>query len=270
MLRRLAMEPPFRIFARALMRLMPIGIETKCLWEIAERPQYLLGVLTAAQFAREEGLSQICVIEFGVAGGSGLIALEAVAGQVEAGTGVQIQVFGFDAGPSGLPAFCGDHRDHPDMWMPGDFPMDVDELQSKLGSRTQLILGNIKNTVPEFVRKTQTAPVGFAAIDVDLYSSTMAALEIFSLPGKKMLKHVPLYFDDTQAIENHRFAGELLAIRDFNASTESVKIDRWHGVRNGRPFPERAYLDQLFVAHDLSAIGGSQLTRRHSRLPLRR
>ncbi len=45
----------------------------------------------------------------------------------------------------------------------------------------------------------------------------------------------------------------MLAIREFNERSEHVKIDRWYGVANGRPFPERHFLTKMFVAHDLRA-----------------
>ena len=72
----------------------------------------------------KEGIPAISAIEFGVAGGSGLLALEREAAAVEAELGVAIKVYGFDNGPAGLPEFIGDHRDHPDKWRPGDFPLD--------------------------------------------------------------------------------------------------------------------------------------------------
>jgi hypothetical protein len=33
-----------------------------------------------------------------------------------------------------------------------------------------------------------------------------------------------------------------------------VKIDRLRAIRSGRPFPEKTYLDMMYVAHDLVAI----------------
>ena len=106
------------------------------------------------------------------------------------------------------------------------------------------------------------------AVDLDFYSSTVSALKIFSEPVKNMLFQVPVYFDDIEFIVNHKFAGELLAIDEFNRLNQHVKIDRWHGVKNGRPFPERGYLDQMYVAHDLSAIDNVAFDRPNVRLDL--
>src|SRR5438445_10226194 len=73
---RLAIEPQFRILARALLKHMPVSVKTRALWELSARPAYLLGVVTAAEQARRQNVSAVSVIEFGVAGGEGLLALE--------------------------------------------------------------------------------------------------------------------------------------------------------------------------------------------------
>jgi hypothetical protein len=52
----------------------------------------------------------------------------------------------------------------------------------------------------------------------------------------------------------NRFAGELLAIEEFNESDAGVKIDCWRGIGQRRPFPEAASLNRMFIAHDLDAI----------------
>lgn len=265
---RLAQEPPFRVFARALLARFSTSVRTRALWDLSSRPAYLTGVLAAADQALKQRVSAISVIEFGVAGGSGLLALQADAERVEAETGVEIRVFGFDAGPGGLPSFIGDHRDHPEEWQPGDFPMDVDALQAKLTRRTTLVLGNVKDTVPSFYAERTPPPVGFVSIDLDLYSSTRDALSLFSCDSRRMLHHVPMYFDDIDMMFVHRWAGELLAIEEFNHKTPDVKIDRWRGVRVDRPFPERPYLDKMYVAHDLRSAAGAVLTRDKGQLQI--
>lgn len=245
MLRRLAMEPPFRLLARQVLRFVSRNVRTRALWELSRRPAYLLGVLQAADQAKQQGIKEISAIEFGVAGGTGLVALQDEAEAVERETGVKIKVFGFDAGPSGLPTGTGDYRDHPDAWQPGDYPMDVAALKARLTERTTLILGDVAETVRSF----SGPPIGFVSFDLDLYSSTRDALKIFS--HATILQHVALYFDDIEFFFNHEGAGEFLAIKEFNQHSLSIKIDRWYGVKQGRPFPERGFLDKMFVAHDL-------------------
>lgn len=267
-LQRLAKEPPFRILARSILKRLNVSVRTRARWDISRRPAYLLGVLAAAEQALKQQAPEISVIEFGVAAGEGLLTLQSEAAAVEAETGIRIRVYGFDAGPTGLPAFIGDYRDHPDTWRPGDFPMDVPALRSRLADRTTLVLGSVGETVPTFFRDFRPPPVGFASFDLDLYSSTRDALQLFCVPAKRMLWHVPLYFDDVGSIFNHRFAGELLAIDEFNDRVASVKIDRWHGVKKRRPFPERSFLERLYVAHDLDAISNAALERDNVALAL--
>ena len=82
-----------------------------------------------------------------------------------------------------------------------------------------LCLGDIRYTVPTFVEKFVPAPIGFVAVDLDYYSSTVDALKVFDLPESYMLPRVLCYFDDIVG-EDHvlqnEFVGELLAIREFN------------------------------------------------------
>src|SRR3989304_899642 len=121
---RLAAEPPFRLLARPILRRMPGDLRTRMAWACSRRPAYLLGLGNAALRCSRQGVSRICAIEFGVAGGTGLRILEAEAEAISRQTGVTIDVIGFDSG-AGLPETTGDYRDHPDLWRPGDYPMDL-------------------------------------------------------------------------------------------------------------------------------------------------
>ena len=254
MIRRLLQEPPIRLLTRAALRSYGASVSTRARWGISKRPAYLLGMEAAARQAKRQGERAISVIEFGVANGEGLLAMQNEAVAIERETGIMINVYGFDNGSLGLPNFTGDHRDHPDIWRPGDYPMDVEALRAKLFGTTKLIIGNIADTVPQFFRMHQPPPIGFIAVDVDLYSSTRNALAIFGSTYLSMLWHVPMYFDDVDLFFSHKAAGELLAIDEFNARQESVYIDRWHGVANGVPFPESSYYNKMYIAHDELAI----------------
>lgn len=266
LLLRLSMEPPFRILVKMLIGRFRVSVTTREKWGLSKRPAYLTGLLYAARRAQYEAIPEIVAIEFGVAEGRGLLVLQEEAQAIEREVGIKIKVVGFDAGV-GLPEMIGDYRDHPDYWKSGDFPLDESFLRSKLSSRTRLILGDVKNTVPEFVERIQDAPIGFISFDLDLYSSTLHALTILNHPQKSMLKKVPLYFDDVmEPMVSHRFAGELLAIDEFNAQNTTVKIDQWRGIKADRPFPELPYLDCMYLAHDLKAISASTLERSIRRL----
>lgn len=79
------------------------------------------------------------------------------------------------------------------------------------------------------------------------------------------LRRVAMYFDDLDEHYNHRWAGELLAIDEFNAASATVKIDPWRGVRN-RPFHESVWLRGMYLAHDLGAISAVRLSRAPARM----
>ena len=249
---RLAEEPPFRLLSYFFVRRLSRSVDVIDRWGAVERPNYFAGVLAAARLAKADGIPEISVIEFGVAGGSGLVRLQEYADLIEAQTKVTIRVFGFDTG-EGLPTLCSDYRDHPDQWRPNDYKMDIPKLRARLTDRTRLYLGNIANTAKEFIAN-EHPPIGFAACDVDLYSSTQDVLKVFTQPGSKMLRRVFMYFDDLDFVFNHRFAGEWLAIDEFNKDNPLLKIDVWRGVKKGRVFADQTWLEKMFVVHDLSAI----------------
>ena len=252
-LKTLLKEPPFRLLSRIAVKYLPFSLRTKADWDVVDRPHYLVGMLRAADQAKSLGVDEIGVVEFGVASGAGLLEMQKYADMVEKETGIRILVYGFDSG-RGLPDFSGDYREHPEIWAPGDYPMDEARLRRELTARTQLILGNVKNTVPEFVRSLQKCPIGFVAIDVDWFTSTRDALKILSDPGKSILRRVILYLDDTETLLYHRFAGEYLAFEDFNQHSELVKIDRWRGLQYHRPFPDQRWIMRMWVAYDLDAM----------------
>jgi len=259
-LNRLFAEPPFRLFSRTLVKHFARSLYAKARWDAVERPHYLMGVLRAVDQAKRQGITEICVAEFGVAQGAGLFLLEKYADAVEHETGVKIRVYGFDTG-KGLPTLSGDYRDHPDIYTVGDYPSVIDAIKSRLTSRTTLIVGDVRNTVEGFVTETQKAPLGFASIDVDFYTSTRDALRILSHSRRNILHRVVLYFDELDLDYFHEYAGEFLAINEFNAQNAHVKIDKWHGVHRLRPFPENPKLLGMYICHDLEAISRVVLTR---------
>ena len=254
-LNRIASEPPFRLITRWLVRNFSRDMEVRARWGADPYPYYQFGILEGARLARIQRQPEITVAEFGVWRGRGLLRMEAYARQAEVATGVVIKVVGFDSG-YGLTTPTGDYRDHPDQWQPGDYKMtNFDELASQLDrSRTELIIGDISETVPEFLEKGNLPPFGFISFDLDLYSSTKDALEIFRSSKRMMLRQTPLYFDDINFVTNHRWAGALLAVDEFNQTCDLVKIDRWYNIKAGKPFPESHYWEKMMVAHDLHAI----------------
>ena len=72
-------RPPFRLFVKLLVTMFVTSVRTKANWDVSPRPPYLVGVLRAADEAARLGISEISVIELGVAGGEGLLALQEIA-----------------------------------------------------------------------------------------------------------------------------------------------------------------------------------------------
>ncbi len=215
-----------------------------------ERPAYAHCVYQAALLARKLGLNEISVIEFGVAGGAGLLALERHAERVGSALALKIYVYGFDTG-SGLPAPV-DYRDIPYQWQQGFYSMDEERLQSKL-QHAELILGNVAETVENFCAREKVAPVGAIMFDLDFYSSTVDAFRIFNLEDEKILPRVHCYFDDIIGDEQElycQFTGERLAIAEFNRKNTKSKIAEVHYLRARRV--QEYWYDAIRVVHNFS------------------
>jgi hypothetical protein len=214
---------------------------------VQSRPQYLWGTLFAARIAKALELERIASLEFGVAGGNGLIALEQAAAAATEITGVGVDVYGFDI-VTGFPTPI-DHRDLPQLIVPGWFEMDVDALKSRLKT-AQLVLGPVEETVPEFVRAGH-APIGFVSFDLDLYSATVDAFGVLEQAHERLLPRVTCYFDDLFGYAWHDFNGERAAIADFNESNEQRKLGKIHGLRYSLPVSEfnLPWHEQMYIAH---------------------
>lgn len=213
------------------------------------RPNYTWSVLHAARIAKTLGVPRISAVEFGVAGGNGLVALEGAAEAAERLLGVPVDVYGFDAG-GGIPT-PRDHRDAPYFITGGDFPMDEKRLRARL-HKAEVILGLVEETVPTFVAR-DPAPVGFISFDLDYYSSTMAAFTLLTARSEAMLPRVMCYFDDVIGYPWGDINGERLAIHEFNATHDNRKIDPIYGLRYFLPPPYsfEPWTEAMYIAHAL-------------------
>src|SRR5689334_21440341 len=105
-------------------------------WGMVPYPEYAHGLHEAVMLTRALGAPGFTAIEFGVAGGRGLVTLEQHAAHYARECGIEIDVVGFDTG-AGLPA-SGDYRDMPYYWDTGYYAMDEAALRARLQS-AQLI-----------------------------------------------------------------------------------------------------------------------------------
>jgi hypothetical protein len=226
-----------------------LSYKDKIRYNSVDRPHYGYGVHQAALLARKLGVKRISAIEFGVAGGEGLLALERHAELARRDTGVEVATYGFDTG-AGLPP-PEDVRDMPYLFEAGDYRMDVERLRRRLKS-SKLILGDVARTVEGFCNREDPPPIGFVALDLDFYSSTAAALKILHAEHRFFLPRVVCYVDDMvggAAEAYNEFAGPLLAIRDFNEGQERVKIASVVGLRHISKHLPQVWHEQVFIAH---------------------
>lgn len=266
----LATDPaPLRAILRRLIGRSGLG-STRFRYAIGavDRPHYAFIMYQAAQLAARLGHKRVSVLEFGVAGGNGLLAMEHHAEAIERLFPVTFEIYGFDTG-GGLPE-PKDYRDLPYLWQAGFFAMDQAALANKL-KRSTLVIGNVSETGPGFFESYNPAPIGAVSHDFDFYSSTVEGLKTFEGDSRRLLPRVFCYFDDTLGGEEQlysEFTGERLAIEDFNAAHQDRKI--------GTPFFLRArqalgaWVNQIWVLHVFSHPQyGKYISQDADQLPLK-
>jgi hypothetical protein len=185
-------------------------------------PTYGLQLIYALWQAKLCGYHNITVIEFGVASGRGFTALKNFAAQYAPEFDINVEVKGFDSG-HGLPA-ATDYRDHPEIWSAGDYASRMPD--------SDVIFGDVKLTVPEFVGNWGDRKLGFVSLDLDLYTSTRDALQIFNMPADNFLPSVMVHLDDAFThLTMNPWCGAELAVSEFNQTHTHRKFElkdsRW-------------------------------------------
>lgn len=224
-------------------------LPNKIRYDIFRLPHYAFGIFEAANRAKELGINKMSVIEFGVANGRGLLGMVSYAKIVSEYFGVKINVIGFDSG-EGMPKHEG-YQDHPELYVQGDFPMqDQAKLKKLLPEYATLIVAKLNfedwtRYIPE------DAPIGFISIDVDYYSSTNNLLQhLKTVSFAKLLPNSLFYLDDVSLDNHNPFQGELLAINNFNRSSEMRKFEQYFmKLKHKQKFYNEPWLDQIFQFH---------------------
>jgi len=205
-----------------------------------DRPHYGYCILKASQLAKNLGHKRMSILEFGVAGGAGLLSIEKNCELIRKHIDIDYEVYGFDRS-TGLPNPI-DYRDEPYKWSEGFYKMDKEKLESNL-KFSKLVIGNVEETVKAFITDYNPAPIGCIIFDLDLYSSTKSAMKIFDGREKLFLPRVMCYFDDIGSIE---FVGERLAIKEFNDEHKTKKI----GQNLKLKFNSKVRGNYIFEYHD--------------------
>jgi len=247
-LRHLICEPPIRFFIKVMLFnavARRYAFSSAALFDAVRYPSYALGLETACRYAGLAGVSGFTAIEFGVAGGNGLRELTEYARRITRQSGLDIQVAGFDSG-MGLPPTSG-YRDAPWAWKHGDFPCDVALLRKTVPQTTELVLGRIEETFPQWLSAQSRLPIGFVSVDVDYFSSSDAILRTLgNVDARALLPFVSFYFDDILAYLVPRCTGEYAAITEFNRTHEHRQFDRDDWLAETRPFGEKLWLQRMY------------------------
>ncbi|HEU5293748.1 MAG TPA: hypothetical protein VFU71_03060 [Burkholderiaceae bacterium] len=211
------------------------------------RVPYAWGMLQGALLGAGLGFPRVSMVEFGVAGGNGLVAMETIAGFIEKRLDIGIDIYGLDSG-AGLPP-PKDYRDVPNLCSSGLYAMDQAKLRARL-HRTELVLGDIKDTVDEFAA-TMRAPLAFLACDFVLYSATAQGLKILDAPEQALLPRVHCYFDDVLGFTYGDDNGERLAIHEFNRAHAQRKISPIYGLRHyvHSEFSSDMWVEKFWIGH---------------------
>jgi len=245
---------PFRVYwTSILMGKLKIGTFKQRLdMDAVIYPGYAYSMYNSALQAKALGIRKISAIEFGVATGHGLLAMEQHAREIEKELGIEYEVFGFDMG-TGLPKPT-DYKDQGYFWAESSFEMNEERLRSTLHS-AKLIMGDVDFTIEEFMQKEKSSPIGFISFDLDFYSSTLASFKIFSFNENMFLPRVECFMDDvcsTELLIASKGTGVLKAIIDFNETSKTFKkILKKEGVSFLRRFRSNWH-DKIYVFHNFN------------------
>lgn len=220
-------------------------------FDLVIRQQNAFCLLKAAEFAKSLGIKSVTAIEFGVAAGAGLLNICEISKNITKETGVEFKIFGFDTG-AGMPP-PRDYRDQPEIFKEGHFPMvDRTKLLQALPDNAKLIVGDIAQTVPEFIKTlSPESPIGFISVDVDYYWSAKECLSVLLGEPEKYLPMTLVYLDDIGVPSSNPWVGELLAVNEFNAENHHRKIHPYTFLRSQRIFKQTRWIEQIFMLHTL-------------------
>lgn len=241
--------PLVRRTLRAADRVIGMSPDMKVQTQITDRPHYAYCLLNAALLAKRLGKDRISAIEFGVAGGNGLVFMVAFAEDIRRRHGVRIDCYGFDTG-AGMPPPESAY-DLPYWFRAQQYRMDEAALRRRLPEAT-LILGNVRDTVPGFLDAHDPSPIGTILNDTDYHSSTRDSLALFDFAKSRpsaFLPRVFLYFHDLIGSEYEMYVrsnGQLRAIREYSEKDEFLAIDL---NQNLMPRYDFSWRYQIYYAH---------------------
>jgi len=266
---KLLLDPfPLRTIIQALMKRFKFGSYISRLRIGAvDRPHYGYCVYNGALLAKKLGYSGISVLEFGVAGGRGLLNLEHCAKHIRKLLSIDIDIYGFDIG-KGLPEPL-DYRDLPYHWKKSFYKMDVQKLRANLKT-AKLVLGDVRETAENFLGEYMPNPIGAIFFDLDFYSSTAGALKIFKGDEKYFLPRLFCYFDDVTGSEielYNDYTGTRLAINEFNQANKTKKLAKAYHLLGQKTV--EAWYHRIWIFHNFEHSKYNDfVSKEDQRLPL--
>ena len=157
------------------------------------RPHYHSIIYEATQSAIKLKLKKISILEFGVASGNGLLSIEKYCKKLSKKYKIEYEIYGFDFGDSAGLNFSKNPKDLPYYWSEGQFKMNYKKLEKKI-TISKLVLGNVSDTIKSFTQKYKPAPIAVVFFDLDYYTSTVDALELFKCHDEFILaKWIPIH-----------------------------------------------------------------------------
>lgn len=239
------------------------NLRSRINFDLVLRHHNAYATLRCADIARELGLREVTLIEFGVAAGAGLLNMCEIARQVTHATGIEFRIVGFDTG-RGMPP-PQSYRDHPELYQEGDFPMDQEAIRRALPSNAELVLGDIDVNVADFLKHVSAAaPIGYIVVDVDFYHSARDSLRVLLGAPEQYLPRTFVYLDDLEDESHNRWCGEQLAVDEFNEQNVMRKIERHRFLRGYRIFRNARWIDHMMICHVLDHATRNTLTGKSS------
>ncbi|MFC2117178.1 hypothetical protein ACFLSY_00870 [Bacteroidota bacterium] len=232
------------------------NIVKKIKYDLVPRMPYSFGLdlsyKTAISLKNKLIVNKLIFIEFGVASGAGLFNMADTAKKLSVYYNIETEIIGFDS-MDGMPKPV-DYRGHPEKYLDGDFiPIDIEKLKSRLPINVKLYTNDLKKSIKEFQKTLSEGDfIAFISFDLDYWSSTVEAFEIFKLPCNYFLPKTILYFDDIQDIDDHNHAGEFLAIKEYNHNNDLQKINKINNLRYQRIFKNQVWIEQMYWHIDFS------------------
>jgi hypothetical protein len=128
--------------------------------------------------------------------------------------------------------------------------MEPERLRAAVPAGVDLLLGPIEETMPGFLSSlSPDAPLAFATLDVDLYHSAKQALRLFDGEASCYLPFVTVYVDDVMEPTHSIYAGELLAIEEFNREHPLRKLEPDRFLRYRRVYKHAEWLAHMYKLH---------------------